>query len=158
MTESDPRLAEYARALADGIEAAVPGWVVACVERVVVAWCGSFSDELAAASQVVGERAAADVGGEVRRLLVTDIDEQWTTPLDLVRSAVRYPTAVLAELGVPPVERDEFSIRRFPQDVYGLAPASLAEIDSGLADEGILWGAAKAFEHKRRHRGRGSEG
>ncbi|HEX6395322.1 MAG TPA: hypothetical protein VFZ97_17950 [Acidimicrobiales bacterium] len=157
MTESDPRLSEYAQALADGIEGDLPGWVVRCVERVMVAWSGSFSDELARASRVVGERAAADVGGEVRRLLTADIDEQWTTPLELVRSAVRYPTALLAELGVPAVERDKFSVSRFPQDVYALVPASLADVDPDLAEPGIIWGAAKAFEHKRRHSGPGSE-
>jgi hypothetical protein len=152
------QLEEYAAALADGIVAALPGWVVRCVDRVFVAWAGSSSREIAAASRAVGERAAADIGAEVRRLLGADIDEQWTTPLELVRSAVRYPTAVLAELGVPPVERDDFSIRNFPDDVYGLSPASLADIDSDLAEPGIVWGAAKAYEHKRRHGRPGSAG
>ena len=151
MSDPGTQLAEYAQALAEGIEAALPAWVVRCVERVVVAWSGSFPEKIAAASQVVGVTAAADVGAELRRLLATDIDEQWTTPLDLVRSAVRYPTALLAELGVPLVERDEFLVRRFPQDVYALAPAALADLDPSLAEIGIVWGAAKAFEHKRRH-------
>ena len=151
MSDPGTQLAEYAQALAEGIEAALEAWVVRCVERVVVAWSGSFSEKIAAASRVVGVTAAADVGAELRRLLDTDIDEQWTTPLDLVRSAVRYPTALLVELGVPPVERDEFSVRRFPQDMYALAPASFADLDPSLAEIGIAWGAAKAFEHKRRH-------
>jgi hypothetical protein len=60
---------------------------------------------------------------------------------------------LLAELGVPAVERDEFSVQRFPQDIYGLSPASLADVDPDLAEPGIVWGAAKAFEHKRRHGG-----
>lgn len=155
MSDPDAQLVEYAQALADGIEAALPEWVVRCVEKVVVAWSGSSSDEIAAASRIVGRLAAAEVGSEVRRLLAADIDEQWTTPLDLLRSAVRYPTAVLNELGVPPIERDEFSIRRFPDDVYGLSPASLADVDPDLAEPGIVWGAAKAFEHRRRHGGSG---
>jgi hypothetical protein len=155
LSEPDSELDQYATALADAIEAALPGWVVSCVERVVVAWSGSCSKQVAAASREVGDRAAEDVGSEVRRLLATDVDEQWTTPLEIVRSAVRYPTAILAELGVPPVERDEFSIRRFPDDMYGLAPASLADVDPDLAEPAIVWGAAKAFEHKRRHGGAG---
>lgn len=158
MSDPGTQLAEYAQALAEGIEAALAAWVVRCVESVVVAWSGSFSEKIAAASRVVGVTAAADVGAELRHLLATDIDGQWTTPLDLVRSAVRYPTALLIELGVPPVERDEFSIRRFPQDIYALAPASLADLDPSLAEIGIVWGAAKAFEHKRRHAGNAPEG
>lgn len=151
MSEPGDQLAEYAGALADGIETAVPAWVVRCVETVMTAWSGSFPEKIAAASRVVGETAAVDLGGELRRLLDADIDEQWTTPLDLVRSAVRYPTALLVELGVPPIERDQFSVHRFPQDIYALAPASFADLDPSLAEIGIMWGAAKAFEHKRRH-------
>lgn len=155
MSEPNSELDQYATALADAIEAALPAWVVRGVERVVVAWSGSFSEQIAVASRAVGDRAAEDVGSEVRRLLATDIDEQRTTPLEIVRSAVRYPAAILAELGVPPVERDEFSIRRFPDDVYGLSPASLADVDPDLAEPAIVWGAAKAFEYKRRHGGAG---
>ena len=158
MSDPGTQLAEYALALAEGIEAALEAWVVRCVERLVVAWSGSSSEKIAAASHVVGATTAADVGAELRRLLATDIDEQWTTPLDLVRSAVRYPTALLVELGVPPVERDEFSVRRFPLDIYALAPASFADLDPSLAEIGIVWGAAKAFEHKRRYADNAPEG
>lgn len=154
MSESEASpIGEYAEALAAAIEAALPGWVVGCVEKVMLAWSGSFPDRVGLASRTIGEKAAADIGGEVRRLLSTDVDAQWTTPLELVRSAVRYPTAVLAELGVPPVNRDGFSVQRFPEDVYGLSPASLADLDPSLTDIGVAWGAAKAFEHRRRHRG-----
>ena len=153
MSEPRSELDQYAGALSDAIEAALPGWVVTCVERVMVAWSGSCSEQILTASRTVGERAAEDIGAEVRRLVAADVDEQWTTPLEIVRSAVRYPTAVLAELGVPPVERDDFSISRFPEDVYDLSPASLADVDPDLAEPAIVWGAAKAFEHKRRHRG-----
>lgn len=155
---SSSSLDEHAEALANGIEAALPDWVVNCVEKVLLAWSGSFPSGIAAASRVVGEKAASDVGREVRLLLAADIDEQWTTPLELVRSAVRYPTAVLAELGVPPAQRDEFSVQRFPRDVYGLSPASLADVSPTLGEAGIVWGAAKAFEHKRRHGGVDPEG
>jgi hypothetical protein len=141
---------EYGEALAHGIEEALPGWVMRSVEKVMVAWAGTFPVGVATASRVVGETAAADIGREVRRLLSTDIDEQWTTPLEIVRSAVKYPTVVLAELGVPPMRRDDFSARRFPEDTYGLSPASLADLDPSLAEIGVLWGAAKALGHRRR--------
>jgi hypothetical protein len=86
-------------------------------------------------------------------LLALDVDEQRVNPLALVRRAVSYPTAVLRDAGVPPVVRDEFDERAFPDDVYGLAPAAFADIDPALHEPGLLWGAAKAHAHlARRHR------
>jgi hypothetical protein len=64
---------------------------------------------------------------------------------------VQYPTEVLRDAGAPAVERDKFSRERFPDDDYDLTPATWADIHPSLADLGIAWGAAKAFEHKRRH-------
>jgi hypothetical protein len=85
-------------------------------------------------------------------LLTADIDDQATTPLAILRaSAVRYPTEVLHAAGVPPVVRDEFVEGVFPDDTYDLAPTSIADLDPDLGDLAIAWGAAKAFEHKRRH-------
>jgi hypothetical protein len=144
---------EYSDALADAIEAVVPAWVVGCVDRVMRAWTGDPPPhDVAEAAAAAGRAAQAEVGAAIRHLLGADIDEQWTTPLALLRSAVRYPTEVLQAAGVPPVERDRFAQDAFPDDIYGLSPASFGEVDPGLADPGISWGAAKAFEHKRRHR------
>lgn len=138
---------QYARALADGIDAALPGWVVRCVERRV----GTLSDEVRAAAVAAGEDARQETGGAIRRLLSADIDEQANTPLTLLRAAVRFPTRVLRDAGVPPVERDRFATAAFPADDYDLSPATWADVDPGLTDLGIAWSAAKAFEHKRRH-------
>ncbi|MBV8160204.1 MAG: hypothetical protein JO265_04710, partial [Acidimicrobiia bacterium] len=66
--------------------------------------------------------------------------------------AVRFPAAVLAAAGVPPVRRDEQQERLFPADVYDLAPATFADVDPALADVALAWGAAKAFEHLQRHK------
>jgi hypothetical protein len=49
------------------------------------------------------------------------------------------------------VVRDDFDERRFPDDLYGLTPASLAAIDPALADPARAWGAAKAMAHRARH-------
>jgi hypothetical protein len=87
----------------------------------------------------------------VRALLERDVDEQATTPLSLLRGAVRYPTAVLRRSGIPPVERDEVQAQLFPDDLYDLTPASFADVDPALADPGLAWGAAKAFAHIQRH-------
>jgi hypothetical protein len=143
---------EHATALADTVEATLPGWVERSVARIAVAWTGSPPDTaLAAAARRAGAEARADVGAKVRALVETDVDDQRTTPLSLLRGAVRYPTAVLREAGVPPVERDELRVRLFPEDLYDLAPATFADVDPRLAEPGLAWGAAKAFVHLQRH-------
>lgn len=134
-----------AEELASAVEAALPGWVVRCVTRLAPG-----AGERAAA-EAAGQRAGVEVGAAVRALLLTDVDAQRTTPLALLRDAVRYPTAVLAEAGVPPVARDPFAVERFPDDVYDLTPASFADVEPGLGELGIRWGASKAWEHKQRH-------
>lgn len=95
----------------------------------------------------------ADVVPRMRALLEADIDRQPTNPLSLLRGAVRYPTEVLRQAGVPASERDEMQERMLPDDPYDLAPASFTDIDPALAEPGITWGAAKAYEHIRRHGG-----
>jgi hypothetical protein len=154
-TEPGPVLASYASyaaELADGIEAALAPWVVGCVRRLMEAWSGSLPADVRASAEEAGERCRQEVGPVVRELLERDIDAQHSTPLTLLRAAVRYPTEVLAAAGVPHVVRDAFAERAFPNDPYGLAPASLADVTPSLSELGIAWGAAKAFEHRRRHR------
>jgi hypothetical protein len=145
-------LAEHAGRLADGVEAALPGWV----ERVVVstwrAWQAAATGTeappppagLLAAARAAGREAQRDVAPRVRSLLRTDVDEQRTGPLAIVRSAVVYPTGVLAAAGVPRVVRDEHAERLFPVDVYDLTPGAFADLDPGLQEPGLAWGAAKA--------------
>jgi len=158
-SSADPdeaRLAALGEALADGIEDALPGWVRDQVTERVVGFRGHPPDDATtAAAERAGLDAAAELGPVLRALLRDDIDEQKTTPLSLVRGAVRYPTAVLHEAGIPPVVRDETDERLFPDDVYALTPASFADLDPALHEPGIAWGAAKAFVHlKRRRTGR----
>jgi hypothetical protein len=143
---------QYARALADGIEEALSGWVLRCVARVMEAAGRSIDPETERAAARAAGQARAETGSAVRALLEADIDEQRSTPLTLLRQAVRYPTRVLHAAGVPTVERDRFATAAFPADDYDLSPASWSDIDPALADLGLTWSAAKAFEHKRRHR------
>ncbi len=142
---------DFGRTLADAIEAAIPGWVTGCVERVLAGRSLPTSPEIREAAAAAGSLAQAETGVAIRALLAADIDDQRSTPLTVLRQAVRYPTRVLQDAGVPPAARDRFVERTFPEDVYDLTPASLADIDPALTDPGIYWGAAKAFEHKRRH-------
>lgn len=153
MTAEDPAaaLGGYGEALAAGVEATLSTWVVGCVARVMTAYAGGMAAEVAVAAEEAGARAAAEVGPAVRALLEADIDEQRTTPLALLRIAARYPTGVLRAAGVPAVERDRFAEATFPEDVYDLAPASFADLSPELGEVAIRWGAAKAFEHRRRH-------
>ena len=137
-------LAAHAAALADGIEAALPGWVRRSVARLLVAWAGTADASVLAAADEAGARARSELMPELRALLGSDVDAQRQSPLSLLRTAVRYPTSVLRAAGVPPVQRDEFAERAFPADVYDLAPAAFADLDPDLAEVGLVWGAAKA--------------
>ena len=148
-----PSLTEHALALADAIDTVLPDWVERCVRGRLTGGAGAdLPPPIAAATAEAARRAKDDVGSAVRDLLLRDVDEQRGNPLALLRGAVRYPTAVLHAAGVPAVERDKFSRERFPDDVYDLTPATWSDLDPSLLDLGIAWGAAKAFEHKRRHR------
>ncbi len=140
-------MVECARALADGIQAALPGWVVSCVESRVA----EMSPEVRAAAEAAGAAAAAEVGAEVAELLTADIDAQRENPLAVLRRAVRYPTEVLLAARAAPPNRDDFAIDRFPDDVFDLTPASFSDIHPDLQALGVTWGAAKAFLHRRRH-------
>ena len=153
--EDERALVDHATALADAIERALPGWVVRSVERVLVAWQGAVDADALTAARDAGERARVEVGGQVRALLAVDIDEQPTTPLARLRGAVVYPTDVLRAAGVPDVVRDARDVELFPDDVYGLAPASFADLDPAVHDPGIAWGAAKAHVHLARRRAEG---
>lgn len=146
------RVDPHATALAEAVEGALPGWVERSVGRIMAAWTGGApAPAVMDAAADAGRRAVEEVGAELRALLEADIDEQWTTPLSLLRAAVRYPTEVLAGAGVPPVERDPFQERLAPGDLYDLAPARFADVDPALAGPGMVWGAAKALAHRRRH-------
>ncbi|HEY5156232.1 MAG TPA: hypothetical protein VIJ47_15935 [Acidimicrobiales bacterium] len=148
-------LAAYAADLADGIERALPGWVERSVDRVLLAYRGSVSADEQAAAARAGVAATAAVAPRVRAVLEADIDAQAVSPLAVVRSAVSFPTAVLRDAGVPPVVRDEFVERQFPDDVYDLSPAAFADVDPALHEPGLTWGAAKAHVHLARRRREG---
>ena len=123
---------EFARSLADAIEHAVPGWAARVLEPHGV--------------------DAAPVATAMLRDLMPALTAAQANPLHLLRSvAVPHLTAALRDAGVPPVARDEFSIERFPDDVYDLSPATWSDVDESLVDPGIAWGAAKAFAHKQAH-------
>ena len=151
-TQDDEALAAYGAALADAVDQVLGGWVVRCV----VGRCTDAGVPVTAAvrtqAAAAGEECRTQVVPDLRDLLARDLDEQQGTPLGLLRDAARFPTQVLAQLGVPHVRRDEFDERADPDDVYALAPAAFADVDESLTGPGIAWGAAKAHVHMARHR------
>ena len=142
------RLEATGVAIVAGVEAQVPAWVQARVEQLLDAW-GRASAGVRARAEVVsaeaGAAAAARITAELRALFAVDPEKQRATPLEIVRGVYREPTAVLEAVGVPPVVRDEFDERAWPDDVYGLVPRTLGDLgDPDLAPLHLAWGMAKA--------------
>jgi hypothetical protein len=153
--EDEERLAAIAAELADRVEATLPRWIEGLVLTRVRQWSGHVSPEVAAEAVVAAEGARSDVVPRMRALLATDIDRQGGNPLELLRAATSHAHDALARIGVPAIERDEFSERSFPGDSYDLVPATWADVDPSLHEIGLTWGAAKAFVHKARRRAEG---
>jgi len=147
----DRQLRELGERLARGVEAALQAWVESCVERIYTAWRGDLPPQIRGDATEAGLEAAEQVGYRLGVLLSADVDDQPMNPLQLLREAVIYPTSVLRSAGVPEVVRDRFLEQNSPNDIYGLEPAGFADIDPGLHELGITWGAAKARAHLRRH-------
>jgi hypothetical protein len=135
---------DAAAALVAAVDQAIAPWVERCVARIMTAYRGEVPAEVGDEARTAGEDARRQVVPALRALLERDVDEQWTSPLSLVRGAVRFPTAVLQAAGIPEVRRDEFQERMFPDDPYGLVPKSWRDIDPALHEPGLVWGAWKA--------------
>lgn len=144
--------------LALRVESVLPGWVVRSVVGLHRAWAGEVPAEVSAAAEVAGQRAADEVGAELRRMAGPVHGELSTTPLTVIRAAVRFPAAVLRDAGVPGVVRDAYDERHFPDDHYGLTPRSFSDIDPALHEAGLRWGAARARSHLARHGHKGTLG
>lgn len=148
-------LKRHCAALADAVESALPGWTQRCVAAIADAWRSGLSAQLGEEAASAGRLAVEEVVPRLREMLTSDVDAQRTSPLDIVRGAVVFPTMVLRRAGVPPVERDAFVEQMFPEDIYGLSPASFEDVGAGLGELGIVWGAAKAHVIMQRRRSEG---
>jgi hypothetical protein len=138
---------DYGADLAAAVDRVLPGWVIRSVQR--------FRTDLDLKAAAAGEEARIDIGVRMRRLLETDLDQQRSNPLAILRTATRYPTQVLSSAGVPGVVREPFAVEAFPEDIYNLSPATWSDIDPALQDYGIAWSAWKAHEFLRRRRAEG---
>jgi hypothetical protein len=148
VSESRDRLREAGETIVAGVERCLPAWVETQVVSVLDAWGRADLDDrrrATDAASAAGAAATDRVAGALRALFAIEPSEQVATPLEIVRSAYREPTAVLAAAGVPPVVRDEFDERAWPDDRYGLVPRTLGDLgDSDLAPLHLAWGVAKA--------------
>ena len=144
-------LEQASERLVDGVVEALPSWAEREVRRLLDAWARHAPvdrDGIAAAARRAGEAAAQRVGAELRLLFGLDPGDQRVTPLQVVRSAHVEVAPVLEAAGLPHVERDDFAERALPDDHYGLAPDTLADLGGEeLNDAHLAWGAAKAAVH-----------
>ena len=134
---------QYSTRLLETSDEVVTKWV----ERLIQRHC----DEQKFSDPRVGElcisviaQVSTEVHDNLVELLSRDVFEQRTNPLAIFRQATRPITELLSNLGCSPVSRDEFNERSFPEDVYGLSPATWIDIDEALVEPGIEWGAWKA--------------
>jgi len=130
-----------------GVEAHLPDYLRGRSARILDAWDRLAPDTRAGVDgrlRRAVDTATTRVAAELRVLIDTDAAEQRVTPLEVVRTAVREPSVVLEDLGVPSVVRDEFEERSFPDDRYGLAPRTFADLDGALGPWQLVWGVAKA--------------
>ncbi len=152
--ERDVRLPEPAAELLATAAAVIPVWM----RRITIQAAATGGVDATAADDSLGAMIDAEsqrLGAELGELLASDIDDQRTNPLSLFRFAVQVPTDWLRSLGVPPPAPDRFVAERFPDDVYGLGPATWADIDQRLHEPGLAWGAWKAMTVLARRRDQG---
>ena len=145
-------LIELGQELAQELEIVLPRWVEARVRCIYQAWTSDWGEEIAHEAEEAGKKCAADLGLQLRELLESDIEQQDTNPMSILRGAANYPTQVLKNYDVPPVERDDFAENTFPDDLYGLTPAAFSDFGQNAHELGIAWGAAKAHTHFSRRR------
>jgi hypothetical protein len=139
---------EGAERMLEGVERLAVLWVVAQVTTILDAY-GALGDaermHVLERAQEAGEQARDRVVDELRALFAQPPSAQRSTPLEIVRSLRREPTAVLAAAGVPPVSRDDYDSRAFPDDLYGIVPKAITELgDDELGGALLAWGIGKA--------------
>lgn len=150
--QPDEAAVDPGAALLDAARRVVPGWL----RRITVDAArrgGVDQAQLELRIDDVVDRASKELLDRLADLLATDVDEQRTTPLTLVRAAVREPTQLLQDLGaVPPSSPDA---GRSADDVYRLGPATWSDVDPSLHAPGLAWGAWKAMTVLTRRRDEG---
>jgi hypothetical protein len=156
MTDSQGAFDEFSKLLVIRVTIATPDWVQRCVAQILDAHCRSagspsLEDDVRSVlrtAELAGWQAAQDVAGRLQNLCTADVPG--TGPLEIVRELVYYPTAVLSQAGVPPVERDRHVVRLFPNDFYGVVPRSLAAFHPQLPGLAHAWEEARSAVQRQR--------
>ncbi len=141
-------LASHARALLDALRINVERWAV---NSLVSRSPADAHKRVQECADRISEQVRNSVLPDLASLLGADIDHQWTSPLEIVRTLVGPITSELQSLNVPAPKRDASSVALHPDDLYNIAPATFADVHPSLHDLGLAWGAAKAHVHLRRH-------
>lgn len=129
--------------------AVLPAWL----EARALAVLGERSDgtgHVRSAVVSAARRAAEEAVAGLRALAATDVDEQRTTPLAVVRQCAGGElTATLVRSGVP---APAVAAGTGPAaDPLGLAPTSWEQVDAGVHELALRWGVAKVRAHRARH-------
>jgi hypothetical protein len=141
--------------LIEAVDRVAGDWLARIATQVCRRHFGDVPTELANAIDVAAREGHAWIVGQLRDVLGADVDAQTGNPLQILRRAVSFPTAILQEAGIPAAVREEFDVSINPDDVYGLFPAHWSDIDESLTEPGIVWGAAKAATVLQRRRAEG---
>lgn len=155
MTADDLDIETVASTLLQAVVEATPSWVARSVAEVVAAQGLAVDDAHTDRLADAAARAQRYVEANLGALLRADIDQQRSTPLTIVRDAARFPVEVLHAAGAREMHRLDVDRWAFPNDPFGVTPASLAEMGPAVHEAGIAWGAAKAHVHLRRRRAEG---
>lgn len=143
------------RDLIGQIERVVEAWLVRIALDAYAMHRGSVTPEFRSVADAAAREGTEWVMARLRVTLDVDVDAQRVNPLQTLREAVRFPTRVLREAGIPAKVRDEYDQKINPDDVYGIGPAHWNDIDESLTEPGIVWGAAKASTVLQRRRAEG---
>jgi hypothetical protein len=146
-SEGAAMMAEGAARLLDGVDRLGAAWVERVVRERLDQWGGldaEARDAALGAAREAGARAASRVCSALRELVALDPAVQRATPLEILRTLRAEATTVLRAAGVPPIERDAYEERAFPDDVYGIVLRTPADLgDDELGGALLAWGLGK---------------
>ena len=93
----EERFAEHGRQLAAAIDAVIEPWVTRCVTETCAAAGIPVDDRVRDAASDAARRCRRQVAAEMAALVAADVDAQTVTPLQVLRTSVRFPTEALVE-------------------------------------------------------------
>ena len=137
-------LEPYPQDLFDAVMEAAPAWIQNRIVAIATAELGACPVELSDRLDEISRATSDVIGRDLAQLLSTDVDEQQTNPLHVLRGATSAATAALQNAKVGPVRRDEFEVRAMPNDLYAIGPLTWRDLGESVHEAGITWGAWKA--------------